>query len=170
MSQLRVSRALLGSLFAAALLALWMGSRTGAEDKPKAAAGAAAENELRDFMRKKLDASAEILEGLTTDDLGMVKDGARKLREMSTAEKFRVSNDPIYRQFNSDFHEITQQLIKAAEDGNADRVPIPPRGAKRDPVPPRAIRRAPDAPRVRILRGPRREPDRGRWRRPRRGH
>ncbi|MCA9053584.1 MAG: hypothetical protein KDA75_07090 [Planctomycetaceae bacterium] len=86
-----------------------------ADDAPPAA------TELQAFMRKKLEASNQILEGLTTDDLGMVKDGARQLNELSRAERWRVSNDPIYRQFSGDFRETTQQLIKAAEDGNADR-------------------------------------------------
>jgi hypothetical protein len=102
----------------------WLSADGTADDdaKPKAqAAPADADAELRNFMRKKLEASSQILEGLTTDDLQLVKDGARRLREMSTAEKFRVSNDPIYRQFNADFNGVTQQLIKAAEDGNADR-------------------------------------------------
>lgn len=79
------------------------------------------ETELRNFMRKKLAASNEILEGLTTDDLDLVESGARKLHELSSAERWRVSNDPIYRQFSGDFREITQQLIKASEEGNADR-------------------------------------------------
>lgn len=80
------------------------------------------EVELREFMRKKLSASNLILEGLTTDDLDLVKTGARQLHELSSAERWRVSNDPIYRQFSGEFREITQQVIKAAEDGNSDRV------------------------------------------------
>ena len=79
------------------------------------------ETELRNFMRKNLAASKKILEGLTTDDLDLVESGARKLHELSSAERWRVSNDPIYRQFSGDFREITQQLIKASEEGNADR-------------------------------------------------
>jgi hypothetical protein len=117
---------LAGAIVAAAASGLWFSAPpSGADDaaqKPSdKPAAASPEMQLRNFMRKKLAASNLILEGLATDDLQMVKDGARQLREMSTAEKFRVSTDPIYRQFNGDFSEITQQIVKAAEDGNADR-------------------------------------------------
>lgn len=78
--------------------------------------------DLRTFMRKKLVASNQVLEGLCTDDMELVKTGARTLAEMSTAERWRVSNDPLYRQFSSDFQEITQQLVKAADANNPDRV------------------------------------------------
>ena len=109
--------------------AWWTGVGDAADDPAKPLAAeqskptpeAAKQSELRDFMRQKLEASNDILEGLTTDDLELVKSGARKLHELSSAERRRVSNDPLYRQFSGDFREITQQLIKAAEDGNADR-------------------------------------------------
>lgn len=77
--------------------------------------------ELRAFMRKKLEASAQVLEGLTTDDLELVKSGAVQLHEMSAAERWFVSADPVYRQFSGEFRTITQQLVEAAEAGNADR-------------------------------------------------
>lgn len=77
--------------------------------------------ELRAFMRKKLEASAQVLEGLTTDDLELVKAGAVRLHEMSAAERWFVSADPVYRQFSGEFRTITQQLIEASEAGNADR-------------------------------------------------
>ncbi|MFV0445121.1 MAG: hypothetical protein ACK5Q5_16215 [Planctomycetaceae bacterium] len=112
----------------AALVTIALMSRDGSADdvakpapKSTPASPADADAQLRTFMRRKLEASSQILEGLTTDDFQLVKDGARRLQEMSTAEKFRVSKDPIYRQFNADFNEITRQLIQAADDGNADR-------------------------------------------------
>ena len=122
----RPGRWSLAVLTGATTVTLWVLSVGGtADDKPKPAARAddapLAATELQAFMRKKLEASNQILEGLTTDDLGMVKDGARQLNELSRAERWRVSNDPIYRQFSGDFRETTQQLIKAAEEGNADR-------------------------------------------------
>ncbi len=80
--------------------------------------------ELSVFMRKKLEASNKILEGLCTEDMALVKEGANALRELSAAEKFRVSNDVMYRQFSTEFQSLTQELIKAAESGNQDRVAL----------------------------------------------
>jgi len=73
-------------------------------------------NDVRVFMRMKLDASSKILEGLTTEDFRLVRDGAKTLRQMSSAEKWRVSNDPLYRQYSLEF---TRHAEKLDEQGNA---------------------------------------------------
>jgi hypothetical protein len=118
-------------------LAAWQGSRAADEpqrpadkaaaDKPKsedAAPGGRDDLPLRDYMRKKLAASNQILEGLCTEDSELILEGARTLNEMSTSERWRVSNDPIYRQFSSEFRAITQQLVEAAEKQNEDRAAL----------------------------------------------
>ncbi|MEZ6068443.1 MAG: hypothetical protein R3B90_22635 [Planctomycetaceae bacterium] len=115
---------LLGAMFG--VVTFFANSRADDAPKPTEAAQAAdpvkkTDLTLEEFMRRKLDASNQILEGLTTDDMPMVVAGARKLHEMSVAERWRVSNDPLYRQFSADFRETTLGLIKAAEEGNADR-------------------------------------------------
>jgi len=76
------------------------------------------------FMRLKLDASGQILEGLAVEDFDLIKEGARKMNEMSTAEKWRVSNDAMYRNFSGDFQRVTQDLVKAAEEENLDRAAL----------------------------------------------
>jgi hypothetical protein len=105
---------------------------TRAEDKPKAAQeqqnpkseSGRDDLPLRDYMRKKLAASNQILEGLCTEDSELILQGARTLNEMSQSERWRVNNDPMYRQFSGDFREITQQLIEAAEKKNRDRAAL----------------------------------------------
>lgn len=82
------------------------------------------EQSLRHFMRMKLSASSMILEGLAIEDFGLIKQGATKLNEMSTAEKWRVSNDALYRNFSGDFQRVTKDLVKAAEDENLDRAAL----------------------------------------------
>ncbi len=72
------------------------------------------------FMRKKLAASSMILEGLAMEDYFLIEEGARKLREMSKAEKWRVHNDPMYRQFSGEFQRITEKLSEAAKDEKLD--------------------------------------------------
>jgi len=79
---------------------------------------------LREFMRKKLDASNQILEGLVTEDAKMIAVGAQTLNEMSTAEKWRISNDVVYGQFSEEFQRSTKKLKQAAEKGNFDDVAL----------------------------------------------
>lgn len=79
---------------------------------------------LREFMRAKLEASNSILEGLVTEDHALIRDGAQKLNEMTTAERWRVQNDAMYRQFSSEFRRTTQDLVKAADDGNLDQAAL----------------------------------------------
>ncbi len=79
------------------------------------------EKDLHHFMIAKLKASIDILEGLTTENYPLIKHGATKLNQMSTAEKWRYSNDTIYRQFSSEFQRTTQDLIEAANEKNLDK-------------------------------------------------
>jgi hypothetical protein len=80
-----------------------------------------AEAKLREFMRGKLSASTEILEGFCVDDMQLVIKGAKQFQAMSEAETWRVSNDVMYKQFSNEFRQIATDLIKAAEDKNPDR-------------------------------------------------
>jgi hypothetical protein len=72
------------------------------------------------FMRMKLEACRQILEGLTTENAALVKDGANKLVEMSAAEKWQVHNDVMYRQFSNEFQRSARSLLEAAEKENFD--------------------------------------------------
>ena len=82
------------------------------------------DRDLQTFMRMKLTASEQILEGLCQDDMALVIKGARQLHDMSDAERWRVSNDIVYKQFSDEFRQTTSDLMKAAEEKNPDRVLI----------------------------------------------
>ncbi len=75
---------------------------------------------LAKFMREKLEASNQVLEGLVTENFGLIVKGAEKLESMSEAEKWRVSNDVIYRQLSEDFRRIAKQLQKDAKAATID--------------------------------------------------
>ena len=119
-----------GVLFAGAVTIGWRSTQGRADDQPDATTAAPPAEEgredlpLRDYMRQKLEASNQVLEGLCVDDPAMVKEGAVKLNEMSQSERWRVSNDAMYRQFSGDFREITQQLVDAADEQNMDRAAL----------------------------------------------
>ena len=72
------------------------------------------------FMRKKLEASSQILEGLTSEDSQLIIRGAKILVEMSAAEKWQVQNNVMYRQSSGEFQRSAKSLLEAAEKGNFD--------------------------------------------------
>ena len=75
---------------------------------------------LRKFMQAKLGASNQVLEGLVTENFELIGQGAAKLRQMSQAEQWRVSNDALYRQYSNQFERVAEQLGKQAEKQNLD--------------------------------------------------
>ena len=76
--------------------------------------------ELSTFMRKKLEASNQILEGLTVEDAELIIKGATLLLELSSAERFQVQHDVMYRQFSGEFQRTAKGLLEAAEKKNFD--------------------------------------------------
>lgn len=94
------------------------------DDDPQERAGGRDDIPLRDFMRQKLEASNKILEGLVLEDPALIKEGAGVLNEMSTAEKWRVQNDALYREFSADFRRVTASLVEAADEGNTDQAAL----------------------------------------------
>lgn len=85
---------------------------------------AKADQGVRTFMRKKLEACSQILEGITTEDAALVKAGADTLATMSAAEKWRVSNDVLYKQFSEEFQRTARKLAASADKGNFDDVTL----------------------------------------------
>jgi len=123
----RVGLSCLGSVLLAALV--YSGLVSEAQEQPK---GSTAQKpltepkkaELRAFMRAKLEASNKVLEGLCTEDMALVAEGAKALRKMSDAERWHVTNDVMYKQFSNEFRKITDDLLKAAEEDKPDRATI----------------------------------------------
>lgn len=90
-------------------------------DAPKKDAPEAKEDlDQSKFMRKKLEASSAVLEGLVSEKAESITRGARILVEMSTAEKWQVKNDAMYRQFSGEFQRSATALLDAAEKQNFD--------------------------------------------------
>lgn len=72
------------------------------------------------FMRKKLEASSQILEGLATENASLITQGARVLAEMSAADQWKVLNDATYGQYSNEFQRVATGLRDAAETNNFD--------------------------------------------------
>lgn len=79
---------------------------------------------LSAFMRKKLDSSSKVLEGLTTEDAALIREGAKALLEMSKAERWNVLLDEDYREFNREFRAAIRRLDEAAEKENFDNATL----------------------------------------------
>lgn len=91
---------------------LWYACRA---DEPLSPKGS-----VKPFMRMKLEASNKVLEGLTTEDFRLVREGASTLHKMSSAEKWRVSNDVLYRQYSAEFNREAERLLERANERNLD--------------------------------------------------
>jgi hypothetical protein len=98
------------------------------DQRPARAADAKPDKEapktLRDFMRIKLVASNQILEGLAVEDFALIEEGARSMHDLSGAERWKVHSDVMYAQFSAEFRRDTQDLIDAANKKNMDQAAL----------------------------------------------
>tara|TARA_R110002072_G_scaffold13481_2_gene56850 strand:+ start:39217 stop:39732 length:516 start_codon:yes stop_codon:yes gene_type:complete len=89
-------------------------SDTESKDKPA----------LATFMRQKMEASHDIMEGLLMEDGKLINKAAKKLKDMSDAEHWRVSNDIMYRNHSEDFRSAVDKLIVASKGNSIDRAAL----------------------------------------------
>lgn len=75
---------------------------------------------MKTFMRRKLESSQRILEGIATEDYDMIARGARELKGISAAAEFVVSKDVIYTQHSDEFRRIADQLERRAREKRLD--------------------------------------------------
>jgi cytoskeletal protein RodZ len=90
-------------------------------DSPKAVEPAAdATREASVWMRKKLDYSQQILEGIAEADFERIATNAQAMRALGKVEGFVRGRTPGYRSQLQIFQDATDQLIKHAEKDNVD--------------------------------------------------
>lgn len=103
---------------------------TASPTTPVAADGAQKEKDedagskVSEFMRKKLSASQEVLEGLMTDDFALIASGAKTMEAMSHASDWQVLEGPVYKLMSSDFRKTCEELADAAKKENIDRASL----------------------------------------------
>jgi len=76
------------------------------------------------FMRKKLDASSKILEGLCQEDAALIETGANELSAMSKAELWNVLTDADYREHSREFRDNAMRVAAAAKEGDFDKAAL----------------------------------------------
>lgn len=77
----------------------------------------------RDLMRTKLEASREILEGLTLEDYSLITKGAKALKALSRASVWEVPTIPNAEEYvilTAEFQRLTDELSRKARDKNLD--------------------------------------------------
>ena len=79
---------------------------------------------LSAFMRKKLESSSLILEGLTVEDSELIVRGAKELLALSKVEKWQVFVDSEYREYSDDFRTNVKKLEEAGKTGNFDNAAL----------------------------------------------
>ena len=109
-------------------LALWFaGAASSADDKTKPTEKAAEKEKpsgkkiaMKAFMRKKLEASQSVLEGLALEDFDLIAKGARQLKTTSAAAEFLVIHDPLYTEQADEFRRIVNKMERAAKEKRID--------------------------------------------------
>jgi hypothetical protein len=74
----------------------------------------------REFMRRKLDHSQRVLEGIVLEDFELIAKNAKTLSLLSQAAEWQVLPSAEYKQLGAEFRRNTEALIKAAGDKNLD--------------------------------------------------
>lgn len=105
---MRWSWLLLAGLFLGAGLMLFAG-----EAKPPRQGESATEAAL---MRAKLASSNKIVEGLMTQDFGLVETGAQELAKICEATGWHAEEDQVYAHYRDELRRISQKLVQLAAD------------------------------------------------------
>ncbi|MGD0043067.1 MAG: hypothetical protein ABSE84_22125 [Isosphaeraceae bacterium] len=76
-----------------------------------------------EYMRRKLEFSKNVLEGLSLEQYPMIEKNAKALKVLSQAAEWEVPmipNATDYVALTSEFQRNTDDLVKAAKQGNID--------------------------------------------------
>lgn len=74
----------------------------------------------REFMRRKLDHSQEVLEGIVLEDFELIEKNAKTLSLLSQVAEWQVLPSTEYKQHSAEFRRNADALAKAAADKNLD--------------------------------------------------
>ena len=75
---------------------------------------------LRQFMRRKLERSQRVLEGLTREDFDLIARNAKALRELSEDAQWRVSPNVNYLRLSAEFQDLADEMAGKAKAKNLD--------------------------------------------------
>lgn len=89
-------------------------------DLPLPVGQAEAQKEVNDLMKKKLEQSQKILEGIALSDFDKISAGAGELIQISKAAEWRVLKTPQYEVHGNEFRKAAEAIIQNAKAKNLD--------------------------------------------------
>lgn len=84
------------------------------------AGGRGDEKKDDNLMRKKLEHSQKLLEGITTNDFDKIGRNAEELIAISKLAEWRVIKTPVYELHSNDFRRIADTIVREAKAKNLD--------------------------------------------------
>ena len=108
------------SVLVIAILCLVLPALAGRAEAPKTD-----KDKMSALMRKKLEHSQKVLEGITTQDYKMISSNADELIAISTDAEWKAAlKTPRYGVHSNDFRREAEDLIKAAKEKNVDAAAV----------------------------------------------
>jgi hypothetical protein len=83
-------------------------------------ADAQSKSTVRETMRTKLHLAQDVLEGITTENFGLITTNAVKLRALSNSADWWMRNTAEYQQLTAEYARSAEALEKAARKRSAD--------------------------------------------------
>ena len=78
------------------------------------------QDKTRPFMRAKLVGSQSVLDGLVTENFGLIHRGAADMKALSEAVQWPRSEDEVYDHYGDEFRRQCAKLMKLAEQKNLE--------------------------------------------------
>jgi hypothetical protein len=75
---------------------------------------------VSELMRRKLEASQKVLEGVALNDFKLIGRNAEELIQISKATEWKVVRTPQYEVFSNEFRRNADALVQNAKDKNSD--------------------------------------------------
>jgi hypothetical protein len=82
------------------------------------------EKKVKELMRKKLEYSQKVLEGLALNDLDKVAKNAEELKRVRKEAAWRVIPTAEYELWGDEFNRSLDGMIKAAKDKNLEKAKL----------------------------------------------
>lgn len=77
-------------------------------------------NQVKEFMRAKLDHSQKVLEGLAVEDYALIAKHSQELSLLSLAAGWQVIQTPTYSEHSTDFRRTVDTMTEAGKNKNLD--------------------------------------------------
>jgi hypothetical protein len=78
------------------------------------------DKKVESLMRRKLENSQKVLEGVAVNDFKMIARHADELIDISKQAEWKAIKTPQYEVYSNDFRRIADELVQKAKDKNLD--------------------------------------------------